>query len=132
MDRLGDTIIKQEPATTRELERVDRLFVEQDDSSNPHQDFGTSTDIVTNEDLDTVENSDTDQDSETDDDTVITVTRPVTRPIQRNRHPAVLDKINPGDRRKHNIRARDILASGLGKEPLAEIDRVMDAHEAYV
>ncbi|OQE36924.1 hypothetical protein PENCOP_c011G05418 [Penicillium coprophilum] len=64
--------------------------------------------------------------SDTEVDPVVTVTRSI------HNNPPVLNRNNPRDRRKLNIRARDLLASGLGIEPLAEIDRVMDAHEAYV
>ncbi|KAJ5371684.1 hypothetical protein N7517_003690 [Penicillium concentricum] len=127
MDRLSDTIIKQEPTTTRGAESVDLLFVEQDDSRNIDKEYsGTNVDL--HSDLD----SETDSDPETDDEPVITVTRPVAQSVRRNAHPPALNKHNPRDRRKLNIRARDLLASGLGREPLAEIERVMDAHEAYV
>ncbi|KAJ5153697.1 uncharacterized protein N7500_009136 [Penicillium coprophilum] len=67
-----------------------------------------------------------DDSSDNDSDLMVTITGSI------HTNPPVLNRNNPVDLRKLNIRARDLLASGLGTEPLAEIDRVMDAHEAYV
>ncbi|KXG52047.1 uncharacterized protein PGRI_083310 [Penicillium griseofulvum] len=102
MDRLGDDKIKQESTTTAEEESFDPIFLEQDDSS------------------------------ETDTNSLEEPEFSVTRTNHLNPNFPPFDKNRPGDRRKLNIRARDLLASGLGKQPLLEIERVMDAREAYV
>ncbi|KAJ5189935.1 hypothetical protein N7491_008024 [Penicillium cf. griseofulvum] len=102
MDRLGDEIKQESTTTTEEEEGVDPILLEHDDSSG--------TDSL--------------QDPE------FTVTH--TNQLNPNFNFPTLKKSRPGDRRKLNIRARDLLASGLGKQPLFEIERVMDAHEAYV
>ncbi|CAI7591771.1 unnamed protein product [Penicillium glandicola] len=56
----------------------------------------------------------------------------LTRILHHSPHSSIPNIDITENPRRLNIRARDLLASGLGREPLLEIQRVTDAHEAYV
>ncbi|KGO50784.1 hypothetical protein PEX2_063710 [Penicillium expansum] len=107
MNRLDDTTIKQEPVTIREAEAIYLLATEQDDSLNATADLSTSANF--NGELD----SDTDENPVTDDEPVVTVARAMTQSVS-------------------TLSGAQQYQPRRTAEPLAVIERFMDAHEAYV